>query len=1086
MELPLPCHECGALNPARQNFCGHCGASLVDSLLRDPLSAEPDRFAAGIHGRSNTEGERKQVTVLFADIKGSTTLIEGLDAEKALRRLDPALAAMRDAIHRYEGTVTRVQGDGLMALFGAPLAHEDHAIRGCHAALALQEAMSRLDDPELAIRVGLHSGEVVVRTIRSDLSIAYDAVGPTVHLASRMEQAAAPGMVWLTGTTRRLARGLMVTRPLGLLDVKGLRERIETFELVGTTPIRSRWEAGARSELAPLVGRDDEIERLRRVLLKAEGGEAQAVYLTGEPGVGKSRLIREFAGGTWTRGWRVLKTGSTSYSTDWPYMPIVELLEDYFAISAVSEAPPICEQVADRLNPALEDTLPALLALLDASPGDAAWKALAHTERRRLMHDAVTRLLESETEAHPLLLIFEDLHWADVATEELFEHLLQRVSRRRILLLISARPDHQPRWLEPGDVTTHLELPPLSVANADVLLRGLLGSTPDLEPLKRLLLRRIGGNPFFLEESVRSLQETGVLHGRPGAYRPTQALREVRVPATVEALLAVRIDRLPVAHKRLLQAAAVVGIDVPLSILSNVVELPEDKLQSRLTDLVAADFLVDPQEGDPDPKYGFRHALTHEVAYSGLLHDQRQALHVRVVEAIEQLPTGRIAEHAEVLAYHAVRCERWQSAATYLRIAGDRALARSANTAATSYFEEALGAISHLPEDRANLEQAIDLRLELRNSLLALGEPHRMLDYLNEAEGLAKALDDRARLARVSSHLAHCFWLIGDWNSAVDAGRRALNLAHDDFSAQVTTKFFVGLAHYSLGEYRKAVDSLARNVAVLRGGSASQRFGMFALPAVVSRSWLAWCLAELGEFHEGIAVAEEALQISEAHGQSFDLVQAKLGLGGLYLQQGKLELAVAALTDGVDVCRSAPVPILLPRTAGALGGALALAGRIDEALPLLEDALERALSMRLATMDCLCRRWLSEAYLLADRPAEAMRELVLALDQSRASRMIGLEAWLLHLMGKVHARSDHRKAASHMRDALSLAARLEMRPLQAHCHLALGPLLEQRGRFEEAQKEKDAAARLYALMHMQLWDRAEWHSNPVGGSQSVA
>jgi class 3 adenylate cyclase/tetratricopeptide (TPR) repeat protein len=1084
-ELPMACRQCGTAIVAGQNYCSECGAPLTGRLVRDGHIDIGGRHAADHlaarfqYGRAPLEGERKQVTVLFADIRGSTTLIEGLDPEQAWERLEPALQAMRMAVHRYEGTVNRLQGDGLMALFGAPLAHEDHAVRACYAALAMQEAVTRLGDPHLAIRVGLHSGEVVVRVIRSSLVIEYDAIGPTVHLASRMEQAATSGTILITATTRRLAQGFVETRALGLVNIRGLREPVETFELTGVAATRMRWQASASDQLTSFVGRTAELERLQQALWRAQAGTVQIVWLTGEPGVGKSRLIWEFAGSPSTRGWRVLQTGATSYSTDWPYVPIVHLLESYFAIDSAADAAPLGEQVATRLaslDPALRETAPALLALLGLPPGDPVWQALSVEQRRQRIHDAVARVLRRETELQPLLLIFEDLQWADDETRGLLEHLVRCLVGVPMLLLVSARPEYRPHWLEQIGAT-HLEVEALSDASADALLNALLGDDAELGPLKRLLLGRTAGNPFFLEESVRSLVETGVLTGPRGAHRKARAFREVRVPATVEALLSVRIDRLPIPEKRLLQAAAVIGVEVPLPILREVVDLPEHELKHRLDHLLTAQFLVESNPGPADAKCSFRHALTHEVAYSGLLREQRRSLHLRVVRAIERLHAARLGEHVEILAHHAVRGECWEAATRYLGMSGEKALARSANAAATNYLEEALVTLSHLPRDRSNLEQAVDLRFGLRNSLLALGEPERILSYLREAEAIATALDDRARLARANSHLAHCFWLVGDWQQAVNAGRRALELAETqgDFAVQVTTNFFIGLAYYSLGEYCTAIDFLGRNASVLRGPLADQRFGMFALPSVVSRSWLALCLAERGEFAQGLAVAQEALQIGKAGGQPFDIVQGDLGLGGLYLQKGELGPAIEVLRHSVELCRAAPVPVLMPRAAGALGCALALAGRVDEAVPLLEDAVERARAMRLTAMDCLCRRWLSEAYLLANRTSDAMREASLALEECRRSRAGGLEAWLLHVLGKIGLRSEQHHASQaerHHRDALTLARRLRMLPLQAHCHFGLGLLLMQQGNAKEAQAELGAAESLYKAMDMEFWSAA--------------
>jgi class 3 adenylate cyclase/tetratricopeptide (TPR) repeat protein len=1060
-------------------------ASPPPSLSRDqqPLVPTPKYLAEKIlTSRTALEGERKQITVLFADIKGSTELIESLDPEEARTLLDPALHAMMEAVHRFEGTVNQVLGDGIMALFGAPLAHEDHAVRACYAALAMQAAMRRYGEEvrrshgiEMQIRVGLNSGEVVVRAIGNDLHMDYSAVGQTTHLAARMEQLATPGSIRLTATTLRLAEGLVRVHALGPVPVRGLAEPVEVFALIGTSAIRRRLQAAAIRGLTRFVGRQSELEKLQQALEQARAGHGQVVAAVGEAGVGKSRLVHEFVHSHHTQDCLVLESASVSYGKATPYFPVIDLLKRYVHVDDHDDTRTIRAKITGHiltLDETLQETIASLLSLLEALPDDSPFLRLDPPQRRQRTLEALKRLMLRESQVQPLVLVFEDLHWIDSETQALLDGLSESLPTASILLLVNYRPEYKHSW---GSKTyyTQLRLDPLPLANADELLQSLLGDDASLEPLKRLLIARTEGNPFFLEESVRTLVETQVLVGESGAYRLAQDLPTIHVPATVQAILAARIDRLGPEEKRLLQTAAVIGPEVPFSLLQAIAELSEEALHQRLSHLQSAEFLYETWLF-PEREYTFKHALTHEVAYGSMLQERRRALHTRIVETLERLHPNRLVEQVEHLAHHALRGEVWDKALAYCRQAGEKAMARSAYREAVGSFEQALSALRHLPEQRDMLEQAIDLRLALRSALFPSGDYVRFLAYLCEAESLAVALDDPRRLGQVLLFLSNYFHVMGAHDQAITAAQRALALAtaSRDGVRHAHANRYLGEVYQAQGDYRRAVVCFGQTVAALDGAWRRERFGQVILPAVLARAYLATCHAELGTFAEGSALGEEGLQIAEAVAHPASLMLASWGIGLLSLRQGDLPKALPLLERAMGICHEADLPILFPRMAAALGAAYTLGGRVTDAVPLLTQAMEQTTAMEMRGLQALCSLPLGEAQLLVDRLEEAQtlaeRELALA----RVHQERGNEAYTLRLLGDIAMYQDPpnvEQAETYYQQALALAEELGMRPLQAHCHRGLGTLYSQIGRVELARTELTTAIALCRSMEMTFW-----------------
>ena len=1090
--LSVACESCSTELPAGAKFCKECGAAVGSNQETPPPAPAPatytPRYLAEkiLSSRSALEGERKQVTVLFADLKGSTELLATRDPEEARTLLDPVIRHMMEAVHRYEGTVNQVMGDGIMALFGAPLAHEDHAVRACYAALRMQESVKKYADEVrrshaavVKIRVGLNSGEVVVRAIGSDLRMDYTAVGQTTHLAARMEQLADPGAIVISPATLALAEGYVEVKSLGPVPVKGLADAVEVYEVTGAGPARTRLQAATRRGLTRFVGRDAEVEQLRRAWQLARDGRGQVAAIVAEAGVGKSRLVYEFTHSHHLQNWLVIEGASVSYGKATSYLPVIDLLKGYFKIQDRDDLREIREKVTGKLltlDGSLKPTLPALLALLDVPVDDAAWQALDPAQRRQQTLDAVRRLLLREAREQPLLVIFEDLHWIDGETQALLDGLVDSLGSARLLLLVNYRPEYQHPWSS-KTYYSQVRLDALPAESAGALLDALLGDDPGLVPLKQLLVKR--GNPFFLEETVRTLVETKTLDGPRGRYRLTQPVQAIQVPATVQAMLAARIDRLPPEDKRLLQICSVIGKDVPFGLLQAIAELPDEALRRGLDHLQAAEFVYETGL-DPDLGHSFKHALTHDVTYGGLLQERRRELHARLVEAIETLHQDRLGEQIERLAHHALRGKVREKAVLYLRQAGLKAGARSALPDARGWFEQALSVLEALPESQATLEQAFEIRLELRPVLTLLGEGRRALERVREADTFADRLNDDRRRGRVSALVTNIHSLLGQLDEALVSGTRALAIAGRlaDLRLRILATTYLEQAHYWRGEYERVVELATDNLAVLPADWVYEYFEMPAPASVFDRAWLAVSLAQLGRFAEAVEYEAEAIRLAEPTQHAFTVGAAHFAAGTLYPLKGDWAKARSLLEHRIAVARTGNVVIHLPWAVASSAWVLAQLGEARETLSLLregEQLLERHAARGIFGDSGWAYHALGRASLLVGRLDEARRLGARAVESSLGHP--GFAAHAQHLLGDIATHPDRVDAESgeaHYRRALALAEPRGMRPLVAHSHLGLGRLFQRTGKREQSQEHLTTATTMYREMDMMYWlEKAE-------------
>jgi DNA-binding NtrC family response regulator/tetratricopeptide (TPR) repeat protein len=982
-----------------------------------------------------------------------------------------AIAGVVEKIESFGGRVEEMSPTGVLAAFGLEPA-EDAAWRAAQAALAIQktaERARRAARPHAEVTIAIHVARLPVGDTGDGLAIDPEASQETWTVLDELVAGAEAQAVRVSDAAARFLERRFELEPM---SASGLRVRRDAYRLIGLEV--TGYGLGGRP-LSAFVGRARELDVLRGALVSARDGRGQVVGIVGEPGVGKSRLLYEFTRSARSQDCLVLEARAASHGKAAPYQAVIHLLRAHFKIQDRDDPREIREKVTAgvlALDAALAPVLPALLALMDVPVDDRSWQVLDPPQRRHRTLDAIKRLILRESQARPVVVVVEDLHWTDPQTEAVLDGLVGTLPTARVLLLLSYRPEYQHRWAT-RTYYTQLRIDPLPPATAGQLLDGLLGDDGSLGPLKATLIERTDGNPFFLEETVRSVQEAGGLTGKRGAYRLESAAPSVQVPPTVQAVLAARIGRLPPESKRLLQTAAVIGKDVPLAILRTVSDLGDAALRAAVTPLEAAELLYE-ASSTPDPGYTFKHALTHEVAYESSPPPHRRALHARIVDAIERLHPERLTEQVETLAHHAVQGEVWAKAAHYLHEAGAKALARSANREAAAYLEQALAAQAHLPESRDTQEQAIDLRLDLRHALFPLGELSRVLVYLQEAERLAASLQDAPRHGWVRAYLSHYFWAMGEFGPARGWAEDALIIARrvSDPRLQVAATYYLAATYQYTGAFSVARNLLQTVTRRCEGELARNRCGLLGFPVVVARSESAFGLAQVGVFAEARAFAEEGLRIAEELEQPFSLTYASQTLGTVHALQGDCPRALQTLGRSLELAHDWNVGHLIPYSEVYLGFVLALSERVNESIAVLEQATTNGgMTLGMAFWS-VALTFLGEAYLLAGRLEEAREAIERALRQTREQGQRWREARAIYALARIEAHGDTRDvdlARTHYGEAQALATEFGMRPLVAHCHLGLGQLYRRVDKPVQAHEHLTTAVSMYREMNMRFW-----------------
>ncbi len=1066
-KFELTCPECGVPNRVGSNFCDECGYDLsypkeAPSIdYSEPQSYTPKFLADKIlTSRSSIEGERKLVTVLFADVASYTAMSEKLDPEEVHQIMDGCFEILMDEIHKYEGTINQFTGDGVMALFGAPVSHEDHAQRACRAALSVQGTMGEYGEKikkdcgiGFKMRIGLNSGTVIVGAIGDDLRMDYTAVGDTTNLAMRMQTTAEPGKILVSAKTHRLAKDFFEFKPLGKIKVKGKAKPQEIFELIKPGEVVTRIEAAAARGLTRFVGRKNSMAALMEAYEKVKSGSGQVVGMVGEAGVGKSRLLLEFRNRLPQGEYTYLEGRCLHYGGTMPYLPILDILRSYFGIEEGDREFLIKRGIGEKiqhLDENLKGMLPCFQDLLSLKVEDEDYLKLEPKQKREKAFEAIRELLIREGQKNPLFVTVEDLHWIDKSSEEFLSYLIGGLAHTRVLLILLYRPEYTHQWSSKS-YYKHIGLDQLTMKSSAELVQAMLKGSQVAAELRELILSRAAGNPLFMEELTHTLLENGSIEKIDRQLVLSRKVSEIRVPDTIQGIIAARMDRLEENLKRTMQVASVIGRDFAFRILQTITGMREE-LKSYLLNLEGLEFIYEKQLF-PELEYIFKHALTQEVAYNSLLVKRRGQIHKRIGEAIEKLYAERLEEFYEMLAYHYRRSDDKGKSLEYLELASQKAIKICAMEEAIAYFKEAMKLLDTLPETEVNQKRRVSFLVSQRIPFLQLLKIPEYYELLTKYKPLVTRLGDQALAGAFYISMGTCEWYLNLLDQAIQSESKAKTLCKEAGNLEGTAGAIMLLAwaHLLKGDLDQVLLFKEEAVRLME-----QQFNFYVFVRATAGSALAHLF--LGRWDEALQEGQKAFRVAEKFSDNSTISFAAWIISMIHSHQGDLDQAVEY---GELAVEKAPTPADKAWAQATLALAWCRAGEPHRGVEVLEKVVPM-LGVRRAVWET----YLGEGYWLAGEYEKARRKLEECLELAERSGM-KLHIGLAHrLLGEVALEANpvqvaESLAAPHFEKSITVLQKIKAENELALAYAAYRRLHKQQGSLETARKYLNTALEIF-------------------------
>lgn len=1083
------CPKCDFSNPPEFAFCGKC-AQALDELEKappvdydQPQSYTPKHLADKIlTTRSSIEGERKLVTVFFADVANYTSISEKLDPEEVHQIMDGAFKILMDEIHKYEGTINQFTGDGVMALFGAPVAHEDHAQRACYAALAIQKALGEYGDKigkdtgvEFKMRVGLNSGPVIVGAIGDDLRMDYTAVGDTTNLGSRMESMAGPGNILVSGNTHRLVRDFFEFESLGKIEVKGKREPQDAFELIKAGEVATRIGASIAKGLTRFVGRKNSMAALLDAFDRTQSGSGQVVGLLGEAGVGKSRLLLEMRNMLPQGEYTYLEGRCLQYGGSMAYLPVLDILRSYFDIKEGDREFLIKKKMEEKvfdLDEKLKSVIPPFQSLLSLKVDDEDFSKLEPKKKRERTFEGLRDILVRGSQERPLILTVEDIHWIDKTSEEFLDYMIGWLANTPIMLLLLYRPEYTHPWGSKS-YYTKVGLDQLGTTSSSELVKAILEEGEVAPELRQLILNRAAGNPLFMEEFTHTLLENGSIERKDEKYILSGKASDIQVPDTIQGIIAARLDRLEENLKRTMQVASVIGRDFAFRILQTITGMREE-LKSYLLNLQGLEFIYE-KNLFPELEYIFKHALTQEVAYNSLLLKRRKEIHEKIGKAIEELYAERLEEFYEMLAYHYSRSDSLEKACRYSRLSGEKAEENYSHREALDFYKGAIDLLNRLPETAENKKEKMEVLGLIGPPLAFLGFPEGSLGMLQEGERLSKELGEERHLARFHNSMGIYYSHKGDPQLAMKYSEAAFEKARKnrDIELMVPLAFGLSVSYSPAGEYYKIVDMAPAVIDLIeKSGRESDFFSMGMNPYPTLCSYCGQSMGWLGAFDEGKTFLEKGLRNAVKMNDLIALGFVEMLYGQFCLAKGDWEASKEHFEKGIKHSEEAKFAIMSALSWSGLGYACAMLGdpvtgkkHAEKGLKIHRDSgVEMYLSM--------AHSYLGWIHLdLGDlKNARSLAEEALSLSQKNNEKVVEGLSWLLlgTILGKTEP-PEINKAEGCILKAIEIYKELRTKAYYPLGHLYLGQLYLNAGKKEKAIDNLKKAEGMFREMGMDYW-----------------